>query len=496
MWNSLDLVCQCTDDTQWNGVSCIKTCINGKVLVNGLCVCPQGQFEQDGKCFNNPTCEAGFSWDGKQCAGVSCVSGTSYSTGCNCCQAPVFSCPAGAYWDGHRCVYVTNFCPAGMVWENYCCKSNSSKCSGDTYEFNGQCIPLSTKCPSGLAWNNTNGCLPTSNTCPTGAYYNGVKCIPYQSCDKGRVWNDTLSQCVCPEGSFSNGQECVRCAPGQLYAVGGCYCPEGTFFDGTKCSPLTVDRCIGIPNSNWNGTHCVCFPGFSTTGNSCYCTGVIMGDYCERCASKPNSVFTNGICQCNNGYVDLNGTCTLKTQTEVACNVGTYFDTQLQKCLPCSDGCLSCKTCYDCTQCRPDYTLDAKSGLCLEVCGDGKRYTLECDDGNNVDGDGCSKDCRVEVGFSCYGGSPSTRDSCSAVLPTVLSIESRGQSRLYGKVVLNVRLNYLPKALLQSANDCRDNCNSVLTTQIVKGFTGAKSITARYIPTTSFIFSIEIDFGR
>jgi hypothetical protein len=30
----------------------------------------------------------------------------------------------------------------------------------------------------------------------------------------------------------------------------------------------------------------------------------------------------------------------------------------------------------------------------------------------------------------------------------------------------------------------------------VSGFKGAKSITARYIPTTSFIFSIEIDFGK
>jgi hypothetical protein len=30
----------------------------------------------------------------------------------------------------------------------------------------------------------------------------------------------------------------------------------------------------------------------------------------------------------------------------------------------------------------------------------------------------------------------------------------------------------------------------------VSGFRGAKSITARYIPTTSFIFSIEVDFGR
>ncbi len=36
----------------------------------------------------------------------------------------------------------------------------------------------------------------------------------------------------------------------------------------------------------------------------------------------------------------------------------------------------------------------------------------------------------------------------------------------------------------------------MLTTEIVSGFKGAKSITARYIPTTSFIFSIEIDFGK
>lgn len=54
----------------------------------------------------------------------------------------------------------------------------------------------------------------------------------------------------------------------------------------------------------------------------------------------------------------------------------------------------------------------------------------------------------------------------------------------------------MPRALLTSANDCKDACGSVLTTQIVNGFRGAKSITARYIPTTSFIFSIEIDFGR
>lgn len=166
---------------------------------------------------------------------------------------------------------MTNFCPAGMVWENYCCKSSSSKCTGNSYEFNGTCVELSTKCPSGLNWNASAGCLPTSNSCPTGSYYNGVKCIPYQSCDKGKVWDDKTSQCICPDNAFFNGVECIKCALGQLYANGGCFCPEGTFFDGVQCATRTVDRCIGISNSNWNGTHCVCFPGYTSANNQCFC---------------------------------------------------------------------------------------------------------------------------------------------------------------------------------------------------------------------------------
>jgi cysteine-rich repeat protein len=29
------------------------------------------------------------------------------------------------------------------------------------------------------------------------------------------------------------------------------------------------------------------------------------------------------------------------------------------------------------------------------MCGDGKRFILQCDDGNNEDGDGCSRDCKI-----------------------------------------------------------------------------------------------------
>ena len=39
---------------------------------------------------------------------------------------------------------------------------------------------------------------------------------------------------------------------------------------------------------------------------------------------------------------------------------------------------------------------------CYEICGDGLLLgVLQCDDGNLVDGDGCSSKCRVEKGYDC-----------------------------------------------------------------------------------------------
>ena len=53
-----------------------------------------------------------------------------------------------------------------------------------------------------------------------------------------------------------------------------------------------------------------------------------------------------------------------------------------------------------------------------EICGDGKRYnslTTFCDDGNNINGDGCSSLCATETGYSWSGGSSSTKDTWSEI---------------------------------------------------------------------------------
>ena len=57
------------------------------------------------------------------------------------------------------------------------------------------------------------------------------------------------------------------------------------------------------------------------------------------------------MCQCISGYYEMNGACipynpNPNTPSPPNCNIATFFDNQQKQCLPCSDGCLSCKTCY------------------------------------------------------------------------------------------------------------------------------------------------------
>lgn len=53
-------------------------------------------------------------------------------------------------------------------------------------------------------------------------------------------------------------------------------------------------------------------------------------------------------------------------------------------------------------------------GECVEICGKGKKIGLiECDDGNTMNGDGCSSMCTIEYGWICYNGSSLYPDNCT-----------------------------------------------------------------------------------
>jgi cysteine-rich repeat protein len=56
--------------------------------------------------------------------------------------------------------------------------------------------------------------------------------------------------------------------------------------------------------------------------------------------------------------------------------------------------------------------LNNPESICVEICGDGKRYLSgTCDDGNEDSGDGWSSTCSVETGWTWSGGSSTSPDS-------------------------------------------------------------------------------------
>jgi hypothetical protein len=70
-----------------------------------------------------------------------------------------------------------------------------------------------------------------------------------------------------------------------------------------------------------------------------------------------------------------------------------------------------------------------------------------------------------------------------------------GQSHLYGKIIVNVKLNYLPNDFVNGP-DCTTTCDKILVANIISGFSSSTSIVTNYIKSTSYSFSIEINFGR
>jgi hypothetical protein len=122
------------------------------------------------------------------------------------------------------------------------------------------------------------------------------------------------------------------------------------------------------------------------------------------------------------------------------------------------------------------------------------RFSLPCDDGNNINDDGCSSLCQIESGYTCSGGSPNSRDVCTQYLPPQLALNLTGTSHLYGTIIVNLKLNYLPANLTNPITPCTALCEQILNISISAGYNSYTAITVQYFPGT-FSFAIEVQFG-
>ena len=393
VFDSLNNKCACPANQLWNASSCVVPCTAPLVYNNQQCTCPiNTTLSRNGSCSPSPTCASTQTWNGTACAPISCSTG-SFWNGSVCVQYSE-TCPLDTYWNGKSCATLDVNCPSGSVWNgSYCTAANN--CPTGTYYKDGQCQYFPVICLPNYAWNGT-GCLAVglAASCLNLQVFNGTACVDV-NCSQGRVWSATWNQCVCNASSFWNGLSCLDCPSGQIYVSGACACPDGYFMIQSTCYSLKEMYCSYVSNSQWNGTNCVCNPGFTVVGTTCVCYGLLVGSVCNICYNIPNSVAKNGVCVCQVGYYMYQGQCKAysSNNTATGCQPGAILANGT--CVPCSDGCLSCISQSVCVQCRPEYTYSWATYSCLENCGDGMRFSLACDDGNNINGDGCSSLCQI-----------------------------------------------------------------------------------------------------
>eukprot|EP00961_Rhodomonas_salina_P037329 501695-Rhodomonas_salina.1 len=188
---------------------------------------------------------------------------------------------------------------------------------------------------------------------------------------------------------------------------GTCFqCPAGYWCDDERQIKCPDNSTSLIGSSNL--TDCFCVPGFATNGSECevcpvtkYCPGHGEVVDCPLYATSPAGSIEVDDCYCSEGWASLaDGSC------EPICGDG--ISQEIEACddggrAP-LDGCSANCTVERGWICRYG-SLDGPD-VCVPLCGDGYRLESEqsvtdCDDGNTIDGDGCSFYCTIECGFVC-----------------------------------------------------------------------------------------------
>jgi cysteine-rich repeat protein len=163
---------------------------------------------------------------------------------------------------------------------------------------------------------------------------------------------------------------------------------------GKRCWPLCGDgKIVGSET---------CDDGNATSGDGCSSTcqvepGSICltpGKACTRSVCGNGKLETGELCDCGIDPAHLPSGC-------AATNGLFYGDGK-----GCSATCTLEPTCQD---------SNGKTQACSTACGDGNLDPgEECDDGNQVSGDGCSWKCNVEEGFTCSTTTVLTSSTCQS----------------------------------------------------------------------------------
>eukprot|EP01022_Parablepharisma_sp_SALTPOND_P022078 TRINITY_DN442_c0_g1_i4.p1 TRINITY_DN442_c0_g1~~TRINITY_DN442_c0_g1_i4.p1 ORF type:complete len:495 (+),score=8.09 TRINITY_DN442_c0_g1_i4:1300-2784(+) len=288
-----------------------------------------------------------------------------------------------------------------------------SECDKGTMLLDGACVAL---CPEKHC-NDTSVCVPCNPKCKS-CKYNPNHCT--EGCESPFIFHDHKCVVNCDKGFAEVGGYCVKCEDE--------YSTECATFNQSMST-----RCMTGIHLYQGRCHEVCPSGtFANNG------------VCDKCPERCKTCFHRESClTCNSakGYVMYqDNNCKL-----LACPYGTYLavsEIEKPRCEKCDEACLECKgsSADDCVSCNTGYmqvgspkndtvsckkcgellhgTEWSKEKGCVEICGDGVNLGLvECDDGNRMNGDGCSSECKIEPGYACLRGANGKQDHCYPKIP-------------------------------------------------------------------------------
>ncbi|MBI3622674.1 DUF4215 domain-containing protein [Candidatus Pacearchaeota archaeon] len=328
---------QCDDGNLINNDSCSNDCNINTYCGDGHL--DAGEQCDDGNTINNDSCS-------NQCETISCHSNLECGTNFNS----------------------TNFCTGNNVTQNqttFICHYPGQE---NSYCSNSTSTNVTQRCDSGCSDGECNqpecgdGHVDSGEECDLGSS-NGNVCVPN--------YNDFCVYC---------GDKC------DYVKLKGPYCGDHIVNGNETCddgNTNNTDSCNNQCQIN------VCIP------KTCVQLGKICGNFSDGCGGTLNCGPSTTSCSSQFGTCYVNGTktCNVNGTGYGSCNA---VDPRTSNCqgLECGNNLCggSCGTCLGNESCN--------QGICIPVpyCGDGHLDSGEqCDDHNNVNGDGCDSTCHYEI---------------------------------------------------------------------------------------------------
>ncbi|CAK58729.1 unnamed protein product (macronuclear) [Paramecium tetraurelia] len=321
--------------------------------------------------------------------------------------------------------------------------NNQCVCKIGYYEQQNQCHRCEYPCKACLNQTICQECFPLSRL-----YLDlNSKC----SCNPGYFWNqNSCSQCyqfclTCIDNYFN----CLSCDD-ELHRVlknNKCQCAQNYF----ESEDALCISCLGeLGKTQESCKYQDCKDQIWTYGEGCDDGNDVVRDGCSNCQidhnySCKNEILKTSICfQCSINCIECElNTLSQKTQC-IRCEIGYFLDKNdcvkcSANCLECIDqaqNCVSCKILqqknHKCQLCESGYYAEYINGTCLNKCGDYiKVNEEECDDGNNLKGDGCDDQCKLENNYIIVNGVIIVPDYPKPLLQSVGTSQVYSPNRLF-----------------------------------------------------------------